>query len=269
MPNTNIATLPAPNNLFLNLNEIDAASPFRDVRVRQAIAYGVDYDAIIKYILFGQGIRTAQIAPGGLGYDPQLKPYPYDPDKARALLLEAGYPAGINVPCYNLTTPREPYIKEVGETIYAYLADVGIRCRIVQLEYGAWIGVGRYSTRPWMDGLQSTMWGQGLPGDPTDAWGGHVHSNGDGWGTYSYANDPELDLMIEQLRRLMDDDERAALIKKIARMKHERMTGGVPTYRPMLTFAWRDTINFEPQPSAFWRSMRRIAPCPSRDCIGD
>ena len=171
IPNTNIATLPAPNNLFLNLNEIDAASPFRDVRVRQAIAYGVDYDAIIKYILFGQGIRTAQIAPGGLGYDPQLKPYPYDPDKARALLLEAGYPAGINIPCYNLTTPREPYIKEVGETIYAYLAEVGIRCRIVQLEYGAWIGVGRYSTRPWMDGLQSTMWGQGLPGDPTDAWG--------------------------------------------------------------------------------------------------
>lgn len=269
IPNTHVTTLPAPNNLFLSLNEVDASSPFRDYRVRQAVAYGVDYDAIIKYILFGQGIRTAQIAPGGLGYDPDLKPYPYDPDKARALLKEAGYPAGLAVPCYNLTTPREPYIKEVGETIYAYLAEVGIRCRIVQLEYGAWITVGRHKTRPRMDGVNSTMWGQGLPGDPTTAWGGHLHTNGDGWGTYSYASDPELDAMIEQLRRLMDDDVRAVLIKKIARIKHARMTGGVPTYRPMLTFAWRDTIDFKPQPGAFWRSMRDIAPCPSRRCSSE
>jgi peptide/nickel transport system substrate-binding protein len=269
LANTHVTVLQAPNNLFLSLNEIDPSSPFRDPRVRQAIAYGVDYDAIIKYILFGQGIRTAQLAPGSLGYDPELEPYPYDPEKARALLQEAGYPAGINIPCYNLTTPREPYIKEIGETIFAYLAEVGIRCRIVQMEYGAWITLARYQTRPWMDGLNSTMWGQGLPGDPTDAWGGHLHTHGDGWGTYSYASDPGLDKMIEDLRQLMDDREREALIKKIARLKHERMTGGVPTYRPLLTFAWRDTIDFKPNPGAFWRSMRAIGPCPSRNCAPD
>ncbi len=266
IPNTVVATRQAPNNLFLNLNSIDAGSPFRDKKVRQAIAYAVDYDAIIKYILFDQGVRTAQLAPGSTGYDPALKPYPYQPEKARTLLKEAGYPAGLNINCYNLTTPREPYFKEVGETIYAYLAESGIRCKIIQMEYGAWINLGRFSNRPWMDGLLSTMWGQGLPGDPTDAWGGHLHSNGDGWGTYSYSNDPELDDLIEELRRLMDEKARVDMIKRIARLKHERMIGGVPTYRPKITFAWRDNIDFKPWPGAFWRSMRGIAPCPNRDC---
>lgn len=266
LPNTRLALRPAPNNLFLGVNEVDAASPFRDVRVRQALAYGIDYDAIVKYILFGQGIRTAQLAPGTFGYDPELKPYPYDPDKARSLLREAGYPAGFSVNCYNLTTPREPYIKEVGETMYAYLAEIGIRCRIVQMEFGAWINLGRVEARPHMDGLNNTMWGQGLPGDPTDAWGGHLHSHGDGWGFFSYANDPELDRLVEELRTLMEPAAREKLIKHIARLKHARVSGGVPTYRPILGLAWRDTVDFTPTPSAFWRSMRSIRPCPGRNC---
>ena len=258
LPGVAVASLPAPNNLFLSLNAIDPGSPFRFQKVRQAAAHAVDVDAIIRYILYGQGIRTAQLAPGTLGFDPELEPYRYDPDRARELLAEAGYPAGFNVPCYNLTTPREPYFKEVGETIYAYLTEVGIRCRIVQLEYGAWIAVGRRFSRPHMDGIWSTMWGQGLPGDPTDAWSGHVHTAGDGWGTYSYHSDARLDAMIEELRTTMERDQRVDLIRAIARLKHELVAGGLPTYRPMLTLAWRDHIDFQPWPGAFWRSMRGL-----------
>ena len=257
-PGVEVASLPAPNNLFVQLNAIDPASPFRDARVRQAVAHAIDVDAIVKYILHGQGIRTAQLTPGTLGYDPTLVPYPYDPDKARALLAEAGYPAGISTPCYNLTTPREPYFKEVGETMFAYLMEVGIRCRIVQMEYGAWINLGRRSARPHMDGVMNSMWGQGLPGDPTDAWGGHLHTAGDGWGTYSYHSDPEFDDLVKQLRTLIDEDERATLIRHIARRKHEEVAGGFPTYRPMITLAWRDRLVFRPWPAAFWRSMREI-----------
>ena len=196
------------------------------------------------------------IGAGTLGYDPDLKPYPYDPARARELLAEAGFPGGVNVTCYNLTTPREPNFKEVGETIFAYLNEAGIRCRIVQLEYGAWIAVGRRFSRPHMDGIWSTMWGQGLPGDPADAWSGHVHTAGDGWGTYSYHADPELDAMIVQLRKTMDETQRIALIRAIAARKHEQVAGGFPTYRPMITLAWRDDVDFEPWPAAFWRSMR-------------
>ncbi len=266
LPDTRVVSLPGPNNLFLTLNAVDPGSPFRLKAVRQAVAHAVNVDDILRYVLHGQGIRTVQLAPGTLGYDPDLAPYAYDPARARALLAEAGFPAGFNVNCYNLTTPREPYFKEVGEILFAYLNEAGIRCRIVQLEYGAWINVGRTFSRPRMDGILSTMWGQGLPGDPTDAWSGHVHSTGDGWGTYSYHADPRLDAMIEELRTTMDPDLRVELIRRIARIKHEEMAGGVPTYRPMLTLAWRSDIDFEPWPGAFWRSMRGLR---GRSTVGE
>ena len=256
LPGVEVASLPAPNNLYISFNATDPASPFRFERVRQAAAYAVNVDDIIRYVLYDQGIRTAQLAPGTLGYDASLEPYPYDPDRARELLAEAGFPAGFNTNCYNLTTPREPYFKEIGEIIFAYLTEVGIRCRIVQLEYGAWIAVGRRFSRPAMDGIWSTMWGQGLPGDPTDAWSGHLHSTGEGWGTYSYHADPQLDAMVEELRTTMDRASRSAMIRDIARLKHARVAGGLPTYRPLLTLAWRDKLDFEPWPAAFWRSMR-------------
>ncbi len=262
MPGVEVRSFPAPNDMFLNMNAIDPHSPLADVRVRQAVAHAVDFDAIIEYILYGQGIRTAQVAPGGVGYDPALKPYTYDPIRSRALLTDAGYPRGVNLPCYNLTTPREAYVKEMGEAVFAYLGVVGIRCKIVQLEYGAWINLIRVGARPTMDGLVNGMWGQGIPGDPTDAWSGHLHTPGDGWGTYSYHSDPEMDAMIERLRATLDPAEHEELARQIARIKHERVAGGLPSYRPMITLAWRNTLKFKPWPGAFWRSMRELSPAP-------
>ena len=262
MPGVHVVSLPTPNNLYLEMNAVDQASPFRKLEVRQAVAHAIDFDAIIQYILYGQGIRTPQLAPGESGYDPDLAAYSYDPDRARELLTEAGFAAGIRTNCYNLTTPREPYIKEVGETMFAYLAEVGIRCRIIQLEYGTWLSAGRRDTRPLMDGLMSAMWGHGLPGDPTIAWSGHVHTANDGWGRTSYSSDSEVDELVRDLRRTMDKARRIELIKAIARLKNDRVLGGLPTYRPLVTLAWRDTINFRPWPGAFWRSMREIGHAP-------
>ena len=96
-----------------------------------------------------------------------------------------------------------------------------------------------------------------------------MHTNGEGWGGYSYHSDPEFDARIEELRAIIDDDARAEKIKELATLKHQLAAGGIPTYRPIITFAWRDTVHFNPWPSAFWRSMREIGPCPSRACQPD
>lgn len=70
----------------LNVKSLD------DVRVRQALNYAVDWDAILEAIYHGRAHRLAtSFLPSGFGYDPDLKPYPYDPEKAKALLTEAGY----------------------------------------------------------------------------------------------------------------------------------------------------------------------------------
>jgi len=238
-------------------------SPFRDLRVRQAAAYAVDMDAIISKVLFGQGERYAQIGRGTFGYDPELKPYPYDPKKARELLREAGFPSGFDVPCYNLITPREPNIKEMGEAYFAYLSASGIRCKVVGLEYAAWINFGRRDTAPKpLDGIFSFMSGHGVPGDPGRPWNSHLHSyvKGTGYGGTSYATDAELDTMVEEQNLVLDPVAREAILKRIARRKQETVLGGIPTYLPKITFAWRTTkVKYTPWPSpGYWHQLQQI-----------
>ena len=262
LPGVQTAGFVAPNNMYISMDALTKDSKFWDVRVRQALAHAIDVDAIISKVLFGQGQRYVQVSKDAIGYDPELKPYPYDPRRARALLAEAGYPKGFDVPCYNLTTPREPYQKEVGEAYFAYATAVGIRCKVQNQEYGTWITFMRRERQGHVDGLFSNMWGHGLPGDPGIAWAGHVHSYvpGGGWGMTSLVEDKELDGMIKELKTIMDLGKRDAMIRKIARIKHERVAGGLPTYRPIVTLAWRDTkVTFKPWPSpGFWRGLQEI-----------
>ena len=260
LPGVVTASYVAPNNMYITMDSVTPESKFYDVRVRQALAHAINVEAIIKGVLFGPGQRYVEVGIGELGYDPDLKPYPYDPKKARELLKAAGFPNGFDTPCYNLTTPREPYQKEVGEAYFAYASAVGIRCKVVGMEYGTWISFGRRERQGYVDGLYSNMWGHGLPGDPGTPWAGHLHSYvpGKGWGATSTYSDPEMDALVEDLKREMDIPRRAALIKKIARIKHEKVAGGLTTYRPLVTFAWRDKVTFKPWPMAFWRSMQEI-----------
>lgn len=264
MPNVETTSVISGNNLFLNFGTHMPNSPFKDVRVRQAAAHAINFDTIIRRVLFGQGQRYAEIGEGTIGYDPDLKPWPYDVRKARDLLRQAGFANGFDTPFYNLTTPREPNIKEMGEACATYLTAVGIRCRVVQLEYGAWINLGRRgrSGPPDMDGIISWMWSHDVPGDPGSAWAGHLHSfkPGQGWGSYSYTEDAEMDALVEEQRRIMDRDKRAALLRRIARRKRDEVLGGLTTYRPLITLAWRkDKVRFTGWPwPGYYRNLQEI-----------
>ena len=263
MPGVKTFTATTPNNLFINFPTYKPESPFNKLKVRQAVAHAVDVDAIIKSVLFGQGERYTEIGKGSTGYDPDLKPFPYDMRKAKQLLAEAGYPNGFETPCYNLNTPREPNVKEMGEAVFAYLGTVGIRCKVQGLEYSAWINIGRRGRDgpPEMDGVLMWMWGHGLPGDPAIPWSGHLHSfvQGKGYGSYSFDNDAKADAMVEELKATMAPEKRVELIKQIARYKHENVLGGVTTYRPVVTLAWRDNIEFRAWPSpGSWRAFQEV-----------
>ena len=83
--------------LVLVLKSNDPLSPFSDKRVRQAFNYAVDKETMAKVLLAGLVEPASQPAtPFAIGYDPALKPYPYDPEKAKQLLNEAGYSNGVS-----------------------------------------------------------------------------------------------------------------------------------------------------------------------------
>ena len=110
--------------------------PWDNKKLRQAVAYAIDREAIIKTVLQGQGqVLHGPLARGQYGYDPDLRPkYSYDPDKARALVKEAGYANGVDV---ELFTPVGRYIndKQASEAIAGMLSAVGIRTALKTPEW--------------------------------------------------------------------------------------------------------------------------------------
>jgi peptide/nickel transport system substrate-binding protein len=82
------------DSYFLPMNV--TKPPFTNKLVRQALNYATDKQAIIAKVNFGFGKPSGQALPIMFGYDPSIKPYPYDPDKAKQLLKQAGYAKGIS-----------------------------------------------------------------------------------------------------------------------------------------------------------------------------
>jgi peptide/nickel transport system substrate-binding protein len=130
-----IKTIAAPRIFHVTIDV--RKPPFDNVKVRQALNYAVDVNAILKSLYFGHGTRLATVVDkGALGYDPSVPPYPYDPARAKALLAEAGYPNGFEVEFDSFTGSIADHSKPA-EAIVGYLQKVGIRAKMNVFEFSA------------------------------------------------------------------------------------------------------------------------------------
>ncbi|GIW12206.1 MAG: diguanylate phosphodiesterase [Dehalococcoidia bacterium] len=113
-------------------------TPLRDRRVRYAINYAVDRFTMARQFYGTYAQPTGQQAvPGSLYFDPDAPPWPFDPQRAKQLLAEAGYPNGFRLEIGIVFTPlRSP--AEVMLAVKQYLADVGIDTPVLQTEVGVW-----------------------------------------------------------------------------------------------------------------------------------
>ncbi|MCP5146260.1 MAG: ABC transporter substrate-binding protein [Gammaproteobacteria bacterium] len=113
----------------------DPSVPWKDKRVRQALNYAVDKQAIVDYILHGEALIT----PGDFPVREweTLQPYPYDPAKARALLREAGYPNGFSMTLRTFTTAPGAEMPIMAEAVASYWRAIGVRTTIVPTTWTA------------------------------------------------------------------------------------------------------------------------------------
>jgi peptide/nickel transport system substrate-binding protein len=182
-------------------------TPIIDQRVRQAMNYAINVQEIIDAVFDGYAKPTAGfITDVEIGYDQSLEPYPFDPEKAKQLLAEAGYPDGFKI---NMACPDQGYdhINEVCMAVVGYLADVGVD---VELEFMEATHFWELEAAQQLPPMLMECWGSLYP-EPFGKLKGALTTEG-GW--YQWY-DEDLQEMILQLPWIVDFDERLQLYSTI------------------------------------------------------
>jgi len=199
--------------IFFNyLSPPDAESPLQDKRVRKAMNHAVDKKTLIETIFSGYGVATnGQVlrAPQ-VGFDASLQDYEYDPEKAKALLAEAGYPDGFTL-TYKASSGAYAQDSEVPFAIAGMLEKVGIKTDIVVLEGGEYLRQLRATELKPMGFV-----GMAPPNDP----GIMLQLFHSTW-RYPYYKNPELDVLIDAGAKELDKEKRGEVYRKAMQLMHE------------------------------------------------
>ncbi|HYM69990.1 MAG TPA: ABC transporter substrate-binding protein [bacterium] len=209
--------------------------PFDDVRVRQAMVYAVDPFAINRAAAFGLATIAQSMLPSGLeGYTPSLWPYKYDPNKAKALLAEAGYSKGLNVSiAFNAgNTERE----QTAVLAQAALRNVGVDAKVEGIPWGTFV-------TNYQDGKMPAFVLSGLELPIVDNYLNNLfHSKSAGAkGNFAFYNNPQVDRLIDQLLGTADPAARKQIITQIQRLINTDVPS-VPIYNALLMYAHRSWV---------------------------
>ena len=234
-PKIDVISGPSGRVIFIGFNLLDSekAGPLMKKKVRQALNYAVDKQSLIKHVLMGSGEQLATpLIPVAFGYDPSIEPYPYDPDKAKSLLAEAGYPNGVET---EFATGSGRYLmdKQIAEAISGMLAKVGIKAKLKVYEWGQYEKVRKaHEVEPlYLLGWGNTMY---------DADGTLVPlfiSKS----TYSNYSNPDLDKMLMEARYQMDPEKRKKQYEEILELIKDEAPW-IFLYQQVDNYGVRDTV---------------------------
>jgi peptide/nickel transport system substrate-binding protein len=135
-PNLQVIVGESTSDVILALN--NSRKPYSDVRARRALTHAIDKEEVVKGAMFGLGrVLGTNIDALNPYFVDMSKAVPYNPEKAKQLLAEAGYPNGFDAVLK--VPPQYPYTVRTGEVIVGQLARVGVRVRLEQIEWGQWL----------------------------------------------------------------------------------------------------------------------------------
>ena len=202
----------------MNMNK----EPFNNPLVREALAMAIDRQTIIDTINAGSGQPAdAIIAPAVFGYYSTGVPE-YNPEKAKELLSEAGYPDGFSTTLW--VNDNQSRI-EMCQAIQAMLLDIGVQCSVEVLEFGSYIS----RTTAGEHDMAYFGWTTSS-GDADYTYYSLEHSTQQGAaGNRSFIADPDLDALIEEARSNTDESKRKDLYKDIAIMLAE-INNNIPVF---------------------------------------
>ena len=210
------------------------AGPLTDKRVRRAIAHAIDRKLIIDALLGGYSQVTNQLlTPAHFGYVDGLDWHAYDPEKAKALLKEAGHGDGLEIEI--ITAP--PFDQRIIQAIQQQLSDVGVTLKISMSDMSTFLGRRRADP----DGFGDTVFGRWSCAcqDADGVLFAMFHSKSV-WSKYA---NPELDKYLVAGRSTLDADERIAAYTEAHRIIREE-TPSIPLYQAAAIYGAKSQLKW-------------------------
>ncbi len=200
--------------------------------VRQALNFALDKADLVRYDSFGNGVVLASLSmEGERGHNPELTPYPYNPEKAKKLLAAAG----VTLPL-RLKTHARVYSERAAKIIAAHLARVG-----VELE------IKTFSDAESLQSLHTEKWDIGLAGLPDPMCDSFFIQSTLFYSKspFSLMKNPEYDKRLENMLTTLEDDKRELLARELDKYIYENAFG-LFTYQKIRTYGMDERVNFVP-----------------------
>jgi peptide/nickel transport system substrate-binding protein len=221
-------------------------NPLRDKNVRKAIAMSIDRQVIVKKVMKDLALAETQTIPKGwYGYNPDIKNPPYDPDQARKLLAEAGYPEGFGLTVYG---PNDRYVNDsqICQAVGQMMSRIGLKVRVDTMPKSVFFSKVGPPNNQWSFGLL----GWGNTPVSTDSLEGLIHSNAEAvkMGQYNaggYAR-PEVDALIEKAAMTVDFEAREKLIQQASALAMEDVCM-IPLHTQFSISAGRPGLEYTPR----------------------
>ena len=211
-----------------------------DPRVRKAIQYATNVNDIIEFLFDGNAVEIgAPLANGTFGLNEELEPYPYDPERARELLAEAGYPDGIR---FELDAPVGRYAQdqEVAEALVGQWSEVGIE---VDLNINEWsVQLTKYRDGDALAAAHYMGWGTSTFDADDILWGGFARQP-----TKNNYQNARVTELVEQARSTFDDAERARLYAEAQEIIHDELPWLI-LFQQVDLYGVRSDLDWTPRP---------------------
>jgi peptide/nickel transport system substrate-binding protein len=233
----------------LKYSSLKGRNPFKDLRVRQALYAAIDVDAIHAQVMRGQSRPTGAMIPAPSATFPELEPrlLPFDPQRAKRLLAEAGYPNGFEI---GLLCPNNRYVNDerICTAIAGMFAKIGIRVRLDAIPRAQFFQrVDQFDVS-----LHLYGWG-GAATDPGFTLTPVIHGrDGKGRGDFNSGRyrDEALDRLIDAVETELDPEKRRAMmLEAFQRVRSQVYT--VPLHRQMIPWAARSNVTVHHRPDNF------------------
>ncbi|MDD0824531.1 ABC transporter substrate-binding protein [Mannheimia sp. AT1] len=209
--NITLMTKPGLNVGYLNFNVQKA--PFDNVKVRQALSYAINKDAIVESVYQGSGEKAKNpIPPTMWSYNDDIQDYDYNPEKAKALLAEAGFANGFETDLWAMpvSRPYNPNARRMAELIQEDWKKVGVNAKIVSYEWGEYLKRMRNG-----DHQTGMMGWTGDNGDPDNFLNTLLSCSSVEQGSnYAKFCHKEFDQLVVEASREIDHEKRTELYKK-------------------------------------------------------